>query len=244
MKLLVFLAFICGAAYTADQSIEQKLKKLQQKIIDSGNDRDLVYPEIVVKVPLGQTAYMQKLNPIYKDVINQKFEDGSTPLILATQKNNPSVVVTLINAEVHVDTIDNKNHNALWYAIENGNYEIVKMLVIYDNKPINYFLKDSYEREQLSLNYRKNKQEATTTETALIHALRKYQEPLTNKENYKKIIEHLLTHGAILPVGVILDKALRDYLSSKKIILPVLIETLYQLATSLSVLAVALEGTK
>lgn len=207
MKLLVFLTLIYCTAYTADPQIQTKWNYLKEAIDDSDQQESAVTDRIM-------ESHAQ-VKDEYKNVINQKFENGATPLIYATKNNKLTAVNTLVNAHAHVDSMDNTNHNALWYAIELGNPNLVYPLVLFKEKPESSALLEDYNREQASLQYKEYKQKKKDDDTALDHALKKYNEPTSDKQAYQLIIEHLLVHGAQLHPNVILPTELISYLQSK-----------------------------
>ncbi len=59
-----------------------------QKVIDSSDEYNELYSLI-----MGSN---NQVNDEYKDIINQKFEDGATPLIYATKNNKSTAVAHLL----------------------------------------------------------------------------------------------------------------------------------------------------
>ncbi|MGV3613136.1 MAG: ankyrin repeat domain-containing protein [Fluviicola sp.] len=67
--------------------------------------------------------------------VNQTFSEGSTPLIVACEKNNYDLVEYLLKKEADPNTT-NKNHmTAIWYTALDENETLVKLLMSYGANP-------------------------------------------------------------------------------------------------------------
>ena len=62
--------------------------------------------------------------------INQKNAEGQTPLILAARSGKNDFTAMLIEMGADVNSVDNNQHSALYYASEAGYDEIVEQLLI------------------------------------------------------------------------------------------------------------------
>lgn len=83
------------------------------------------------KAPPQYDAKSQKLISEYKELssLEQRFEAGNTALLVATEKNLPSVVNYLLERGAKVDVQNKNGTTPLMVAASRGNAEIVAMLI-------------------------------------------------------------------------------------------------------------------
>ena len=62
--------------------------------------------------------------------MNLKASDGQTPLILAARSGKNDFTAMLIEMGAEVNSVDNEQHSALYYASEAGYTEIVEQLLM------------------------------------------------------------------------------------------------------------------
>lgn len=61
---------------------------------------------------------------------NQLDDDGTPFLVLAAAQDNMKIFKALLEAKAFMDTKNTKGENALWTAVNNGNYDIANLLII------------------------------------------------------------------------------------------------------------------
>ena len=71
----------------------------------------------------------------YTNDINEKNNDGNTPILLACQANNLNFIKFLIEKNCDLSLTNDNNNNCLMYTCMNNNYEISELLI--DNIDIN-----------------------------------------------------------------------------------------------------------
>ncbi|MCE5187042.1 MAG: ankyrin repeat domain-containing protein [Planctomycetaceae bacterium] len=98
---------------------EEKLQLLYQY------KKDVTLPEAVY---YSQSALVDQLIQNGADV-NAKLDDGSTPLILASQRNDSAMIIKLLTLAAGINAQDNSGSTALHYAAAQGYDEIVRILL-------------------------------------------------------------------------------------------------------------------
>jgi len=81
------------------------------------------------------------LENMYTENPNIRDSDDSFPLIKASSNNNRYMVENMLSNDGNPNVYDNNGNNALMYAIENGNVDIVKLLIdkgVYIEKPFRF----------------------------------------------------------------------------------------------------------
>ena len=61
---------------------------------------------------------------------NQLDDDGTPLIVLAAAQDNIKIFQALLEANAFIDTNNTKGENALWTAVNNGNYDIAELLII------------------------------------------------------------------------------------------------------------------
>ncbi len=70
---------------------------------------------------------IQQLKP--SENLEERDQEGSTPLHLATKNGVPELVITLLDRGAEVDSVDSRGNTPLFYAVQNKNIQIIRILL-------------------------------------------------------------------------------------------------------------------
>ncbi|EAY00672.1 hypothetical protein TVAG_208640 [Trichomonas vaginalis G3] len=113
-------------------AIEDHDEKLWKLLVDNGLDikirhekSEMTFLHIAVK-----KGFVAKIDQLIKDGIdvNSKDAAGKTPLMYASENNNPIIVEKLLGHGADVNILDNAGETAIFYAASQGLTGIIKIL--------------------------------------------------------------------------------------------------------------------
>lgn len=66
----------------------------------------------------------------YSDDLNRHYQNGDTPLIVASREGNINIVREILKYDININALNNDNTNALWASCFANNLEIINELIL------------------------------------------------------------------------------------------------------------------
>jgi len=86
--------------------------------------------EIHDAVAKGSYTKVKKILESNKELVNQRDEEGKTPLIIAAHKGQSKMMKFLISKGASIKTADNLGNSSLYYAIMNEEEDLQRQKII------------------------------------------------------------------------------------------------------------------
>lgn len=124
--LLCFLGVFLITLGACSPSKEQPKEQAKESVKVSTYKPDISFADAIKQSDEKAVKYYLE----HDETPNQLDDDGNPFLVLATAQDNMKIFQDLLTAKAFMDTKNTKGENALWTAVNNGNYDIANLLII------------------------------------------------------------------------------------------------------------------
>lgn len=124
--LLCFLGVFLITLGACSPSKEQPKEQAKESAKVSAYKPDISFADAIKQSDEKAVKYYLEQD----ETPNQLDDDGNPFLVLAAAQDNMKIFQDLLTAKAFMDTKNTKGENALWTAVNNGNYDIAQLLII------------------------------------------------------------------------------------------------------------------
>ncbi len=124
--LLCFLGVFLITLGACSPSKEQPKEQTKESAKVSAYKPDISFADAIKQSDEKAVKYYLEQD----ETPNQLDDDGNPFLVLAAAQDNMKIFQDLLVAKAFMDTKNTKGENALWTAVNNGNYDIADLLII------------------------------------------------------------------------------------------------------------------
>jgi len=124
--LLCFLGVFLMTLGACSPSKEQPKEQTKESAKVSAYKPDISFADAIKQSDEKAVKYYLEQD----ETPNQLDDDGNPFLVLAAAQDNMKIFQDLLTAKAFMDTKNTKGENALWTAVNNGNYDIAQLLII------------------------------------------------------------------------------------------------------------------
>ena len=124
--LLCFLGVFLITLGACSPSKEQPKEQAKETVKVSTYKPDVSFADTIKQSDEKAVKYYLE----HDETPNQLDDDGNPFLVLAAAQDNIKIFQDLLVAKAFMDTKNTKGENALWTAVNNGNYDIAEFLII------------------------------------------------------------------------------------------------------------------
>lgn len=124
--LLCFLGVFLITLGACSPSKEQPKEQAKETAKVSAYKPDISFADAIKQSDEKAVKYYLEQD----ETPNQLDDDGNPFLVLAAAQDNMKIFQDLLTAKAFMDTKNTKGENALWTAVNNGNYDIAELLII------------------------------------------------------------------------------------------------------------------
>ena len=124
--LLCFLGVFLITLGACSPSKEQPKEQTKESAKVAAYKPDISFADAIKQSDEKAVKYYLE----HDETPNQLDDDGTPFLVLAAAQDNMKIFQALLAANAFIDTTNTNGENALWTAVNNGNYDIADLLII------------------------------------------------------------------------------------------------------------------